>query len=74
MTGGCSETYEDGKRTGAYLFYKEGIEALNEAAAKSEKGAQETTTYECVADFLLAVYRKVMKTDGGANPKGATEK
>ena len=69
MVGGRREAYENGKSTGAYLFYKEAIEALNAAAAESEKGAQETTTYENVADFLLAIYRKVTQNEENGSPE-----
>ena len=74
MAGNRIDAYENGKKTGAYLFYQEAIESLNEAAKQSEKGVQETTTYECVANFLLAVYRKTVGIDGTQAESGTDEK
>ena len=65
-----AEAYAEGRSVGAFLFYKEAIEALNEAASESKDGKSETTTYENVADFLLAIYWKLVETSGVENLRG----
>lgn len=65
-----AEAYAEGRSVGAFLFYKEAIEALNKAASESKDGKSETTTYENVADFLLAIYRKLVETSGVENLRG----
>lgn len=70
MVGAPAEAYAEGRSVGAFLFYKEAIEALNEAASESKDGKSETTTYENVADFLLAIYRKLVETSGVENLRG----